>query len=80
MPTPYKMLMSRWARNRIAEAGATAHDEKKAAMDDLKQIFDEMLKFPSAQMTPDDLKMLRRLEDWTNDPDFEQRLEDRKSK
>jgi hypothetical protein len=68
MASPFKKLMSEWAKLRIAEPRAQTITEKYKLRQQLDLKWSELLNFPGERMTEEDLELLRHLEDWTVDP------------
>jgi hypothetical protein len=69
MASPFKKLMSEWARLRIAVVRAKSAKEKFDLTTKLNAVWSELLNYPSAKMSNDDLDLLHHLEDWTVNPE-----------
>jgi hypothetical protein len=80
MASPFKKLMSEWARLRIAVVRATSTEEKFDLTNELNSVWSKLLNFPSSKMSDDDLELLRHLESWTVNPKTTEKIANPKSR
>lgn len=62
MASPFKKLLSEWAKLRIAEPRAKKLSQKYELRQQLDRKWSELLNFPSEEMDEDDFEILRQLE------------------
>ena len=77
MASPFKKVLSEWAKLRIAKPRAKKLSDKYKLRQQLDKKWSDLLNFPSDQMDEDDFGILRQLEDWTVNPKTTKKIGDR---